>query len=291
MLYSVLHHGGAEAGSIWEWTLDPSILIGTLVWIALYALVNGPLQKKGGWQRARIGQQVSFFAGTLIAFLALTSPLDHISDEYLFSAHMLQHLLLMMVAPPLWLIGLPDGLVDRLVQPGRIQFTLRWVLHPVGAFLIYNLVFWIWHIPSLYQAALENENIHILEHLFFIVAGLISWWPMAGRSQKALPLAGYPIRMVYVFLMMFPMTLLAALITFAKQSFYPFYNQAPRLWGLSVIDDQQLAGLIMWIPGNLIFFTAFASTFFNWFKSQETAEGPEPANSLVETERRTVEIR
>jgi cytochrome c oxidase assembly factor CtaG len=154
--------------------------------------------------------------------------------------------------------------------------------------LIYNAVFWTWHLPSFYQAALNNENIHIVEHLFFIGAGLISWWPMAGRSQSALPLASYPIRMVYVFFMMFPMVLLASIITFAKHTIYPFYDQVPRLWGLSAIDDQQLAGLIMWIPGNLIYFIAFASLFFRWFRSQESTSDTIFDTDSLDNDRQTV---
>lgn len=269
MLASVLPHAGDPTGSLWTWAFDPSIMIGIAAWVVGYAWVTGPLQKHRGWAPVSRGRKTAFYLGTLILFLALVSPLDHLGDEYLFGAHMLQHFLLLLVAPPLWLYGLPDGFIDQVITSPRARKFTRWMVHPVTTYFAYNVLVWGWHIPSLYQAALENENIHILEHLTFLFAGVLGWWPIFGKSDKAAPRAGYVAQMIYLFGLMFPMTMLAALITFAKQPFYPFYAQAPRLWGLSVLADQQIAGLIMWIPGNLILFGAFTNSFYQWFKAQE----------------------
>jgi putative membrane protein len=183
----------------------------------------------------------------------------------------LQHMLLMMIAPPLWLIGMPDGLVDRLV-PTWLQPLTRLVSAPLVTFAAYNAVLFIWHIPSLYDAALENEGIHVVEHLFFMAAGVMAWWPVLGHSEKAAPRAAPAVQVVYMFLMMGPMTLLAVLITFAHNPVYPFYETAPRLWGLSVMDDQQAGGLLMWIPGNMVYFIPFAVAFFRWFKHLDEIE-------------------
>jgi putative membrane protein len=267
MLSSVLSH--ATDGGPYTWTWDAGILIGIAAWMLAYFLLTGPLRERGGWSPASLKQKIAFTVGTTVLLIALVSPLDHLSDAYLFSAHMIQHLLLLMIIPPLWLIGLPDGLVDQVVSNRRTRQIAKWMVHPVAAYLIFNILVYSWHVPALYQAALEDEHIHILEHLTFLAAGVIGWWPTLGPSKAAAPRAAYPVQMVYTFLMMAPMTLLAVLITFAKQPIYPFYADAPRLWGLSTISDQQVAGLIMWIPGNLVFFTAFANAFFGWFDHQE----------------------
>lgn len=281
MLASVLLH--AADGGPYTWAWDASILIGIAAWTLAYFLVSGPLQKRGGWAPASLRQKIAFNLGTAVLFFALVSPLDHLSDEYLFSAHMVQHLLLLMIIPPLWLAGLPDGLVDRVVRGQRIRRIAKWLVHPAAAYLLFTVMVYAWHAPSFYQAALENENIHILEHLTFLAAAVIGWWPALGPSKAAAPRAAYSVQMVYLFLMMFPMTLLAVLITFAKQPIYPFYADAPRLWGLSLMADQQVAGLIMWIPGNMIFFAAFANAFFGWFKHQERMDSLLAADQSPDT--------
>jgi putative membrane protein len=281
---------------IWVWTWQPSILIGLAVWIGLYRWATTAQGRRWGLAPVSRGRQAAFYLGTLLVFLALVSPIDHLADDYLFSAHMLQHMLLMMIAPPLWLLGLPDGLVDRLV-PRRLVGAVRLLSKPVAAFAIYNAVLWIWHIPNLYDAALASEDLHIVEHIFFIGAGVIAWWPMLGRSEQAAPRATPAVQMVYLFLMMFPMTLLAALLTFARYPVYPFYASAPRLWGLSVMDDQQAGGLLMWIPGNMIYFVPFAFAFFRWFEKQDREEDvqfPPEADELVApvaTRRTTIHIK
>lgn len=250
----------------WDWA--PSILIGLILWVAGYALVSGPLRRRGGWFAVSTGRKIAFYAGSTIVFIALVSPLDRLADEYLFSAHMLQHMLLMMVAPPLWLIGVPDGLIDRIV-PRKAWGVTQFLVGPVAAFVIYNLMVWAWHVPSAYDAALESERLHLVEHLTFMAAGVIGWWPVLGRSEKAARPAALPVQIIYLFVMMFPMTLLAALITFVRVPIYPFYTDAPRLWGLSVMDDQQVAGLLMWIPGNMIFFVPIAFIFFKWMGHED----------------------
>ncbi|MDD5370702.1 MAG: cytochrome c oxidase assembly protein [Anaerolineaceae bacterium] len=280
-------HGAGSGPYTWTW--DASILIGIAAGMLVYFLATGPFRKRGGWAPASRRQQFAFTLGMLVLFFALVSPLDHLSDEYLLSAHMIQHLLLLMIVPPLWLIGLPEGLVDRVIAGRHTRQVARWLVHPVVAYLLFNGLVYSWHLPSFYQAALENENLHVVEHLSFLVVAAIGWWPAFGPSIDAAPRAAYPVQLIYLFLMMFPMTLLAALITFAKQPIYPFYADAPRVWGLSLMADQQVAGLIMWIPGNMVFFAAFANAFFGWFAHQEhldnlLAAGPHPVSGRKKPE-------
>lgn len=272
---------------IWEW--EPSILIGLFLWQTAYLWLTSRRRGKARWNPVSPGRKIIFSFGTLLAFLALVSPIDYISDHYLFSVHMLQHLLLIMVAPPLWLLGLPDNFLDGLALPGLLQTLARRITHPVVAYLIFNSVVLIWHVPGFYEAALENNNLHILEHLMFIVVSIIGWWPMLGCSRQVAPRLSLPLQILYMFFMMFPTTFLGAVITLAPAPLIPFYVHAPRLWelaaspgqavttfgqttngwGLSVMDDQQAAGLLMWVPGNMIFMAAGFISLFKWFQDME----------------------
>jgi putative membrane protein len=270
---------------IWEWNLNPGILIGLAAWTIGYILLVGPVRLRNGWEPALPWiRQSAFHLGTLVLFIALVSPLDHLGDTYLLSAHMVQHLLLLVVVAPLWLMGMPNGWLDNLIPQGFPQSLINWATRPVTAFLIFNGVFYAWHIPMLYDAALFNEKVHILEHLMFLGCAIIGWWPILGFLPKKAPRAAYPLQVLYIFLMMVFSTGLGAILSLARDPLYPFYQNAPhvlgntplasaaggaRLWDLSVMDDQQAAGLIMWIPGNMIFFAAFMLDLFMWFRNEE----------------------
>ncbi len=184
------------------------------MWTAAYELLtrrglrNGRDKPPAAWQRA------AFHIGTLIALIALLSPLDELGDEYLFSAHMLQHLLLMFVAPPLWLLGSSAWLVDFIV-PRSLRGLAKWATQPVTSFVIFVAVMSAWHLPALYDLALRHEGLHILEHLTFIGAGLLGWWPVAGPEGSLALRPGAPARMLYLFLLAIPMTALAAILTFS----------------------------------------------------------------------------
>ncbi|HVP21353.1 MAG TPA: cytochrome c oxidase assembly protein [Anaerolineaceae bacterium] len=270
---------------IWVWTFEPSILIGLAAWTIGYILLVGPVRRLRGWgpplSRAR---QLSFHLGSLLVLLALVSPLDHLSDSYLLTAHMIQHLLLLVVAPPLWLMGMPNVRLDQAIGSGRLQKFVHGITRPISAFLIFNAVVWAWHVPGLYDAALANNDVHILEHLMFLAAALIGWWPVLGFLPETAPRASYPVQMMYLFAMMMSTTGLGALLSLAQYPLYPFYLNAPRvlgsmplpthipgprLWGLSVMDDQQLAGLIMWVPGNMLYFSALMVVLSQWFRNEE----------------------
>jgi putative membrane protein len=278
----------ANSQTIWVWTWDASILIGAALWTAGYVWLVGPLRRRRGWGPAPSwGRQASFHLGTFFLLLALVSPLDYLSDYYLLSAHMVQHLLLVLVIPPLWLIGMPGGWLDDVLPAGFIQKAVFQFTRPLAAFLIFNVVFYAWHIPALYDAALLDERLHVLEHLMFLAVAVVGWWPVLGFLPRAAPRAGYPLQTLYLFLMMVFSTGLGAIISLAKDPLYPIYLNAPRvigstplpaftngprLWGLSIMDDQELAGLIMWVPGNMLFFSAFLLALGAWYRSEERKE-------------------
>ncbi|MFL5660713.1 MAG: cytochrome c oxidase assembly protein [Ktedonobacteraceae bacterium] len=253
----------------WNW--EPSIIIGTALLVGLYLYGIGPLRRK--YQLAtevKRGQVVAFLLGVFIMFLALVSPLDELGDSYLFSAHMVQHLFITLVGPPLLLIGTPGWLLQPLLRKRTVFLIARVLTFPALAFLLYNANFWLWHAPPLYNATLENQGIHILEHVTFIVFGILNWWPIFSPSEELprLPLGG---QILYIFLSGMPTVALGAGLTFFPPLYAP-YLAAPRIWGISAAVDQQLGGLIMWIPGNIFYIVIVSILFIQWMQKQDAKQ-------------------
>jgi cytochrome c oxidase assembly factor CtaG len=254
-----------------QWDLEPSILIGTVLAIGLYIYAMGPLRKRHfPDEPIMTGQTIAFLSGTLIMFLALVSPLDELGDSYLFSAHMVQHLCLTILGPPLLLLGTPEWMVKPALQ-NKVIFNVAKVLtYPVVAFVLYNVDFWLWHAPPLYNATLENQTIHILEHLTFIFFGLLYWWPIFSPS-KDLPRLPFGGQILYLFVSGMPSVLLGAGLTFSPPLYAP-YIAAPRIWGISAATDQQLGGLIMWIPVSIFYIVIMSVIFIRWMLQQEVKQ-------------------
>jgi putative membrane protein len=254
-----------------QWNWEPSILIGTVLITGLYLYAIGSLRKRYFPEEpVKTGQTVSFLLGMLLMFLSLVSPLDELGDSYLFSAHMVQHLVLTMVGPPLLVIGTPGWFIKPLVR-NKIAFRIAKALtYPAVAFVLYNVDFWLWHAPPLYNATLENQNIHILEHLTFIVFGILNWWPMFSQS-KDLPRLSIGGQVLYLFLSGMPSVLLGAGLTFSPPLYAP-YIAAPRVWGISAATDQQLGGLIMWVPVSISYIVVMSVLFIRWMQQQEAKQ-------------------
>jgi cytochrome c oxidase assembly factor CtaG len=254
-----------------QWNWEPSILIGTVLITGLYLYAIGPLRKRHyPNEQVKAVQTISFLSGMLIMFLALVSPLDELGDAYLFSAHMVQHLCLTIIGPPLLLLGTPEWLVKPALQ-NKVIFNVAKVLtFPAVAFVLYNVDFWLWHAPPLYNATLENQNIHILEHLTFIIFGLLYWWPIFSPSKDLprLPIGG---QIFYLFLSGMPSVLLGAGLTFTPPLYAP-YIAAPRIWGISAATDQQLGGLIMWVPVSIFYIIIMSALFIRWMQQQEAKQ-------------------
>jgi putative membrane protein len=216
------------------------------------------------------GQTIAFLSGVLIMFLALVSPLDELGDSYLFSAHMVQHLCLTILGPPLLLLGTPEWMVKPVLQNKVIFKVAKVLTYPVVAFVLYNADFWLWHAPPLYNATLENQTIHILEHLTFIVFGLLYWWPIFSPS-KDLPRLTFGGQILYLFVSGMPSVLLGAGLTFSPPLYAP-YIAAPRIWGISAATDQQLGGLIMWVPVSIFYIVIMSVLFIRWMLQQEAEQ-------------------
>ena len=254
-----------------QWNLEPSILIGTVLIAGLYLYAIGPFRKRHfPDEPIMTGQTIAFLSGMLIMFLALVSPLDELGDSYLFSAHMVQHLCLTIIGPPLLLIGTPEWIVKPALSNKVIFKVAKVLTYLVVAFVLYNVDFWLWHAPTLYDATLENQSIHILEHLTFIIFGLLYWWPIFSPS-KDLPHLSFGGQILYLFLSGMPSVLLGAGLTFSPP-LYASYIAAPRIWGISAATDQQLGGLIMWVPVSIFYIVIMSVLFIRWMLQQEAKQ-------------------
>jgi putative membrane protein len=251
------------------------VVLGVLVLAALYTraviAARAPMA---------LAQPLAFFGGCAALLIALNGPLHDLSDYYLASAHMVQHLVLTLVAPPLWLAGTPGVVLDRFLEPllrwGLLAGTARAVTRPLLALSLYAVALVGWHLPGPYNAALEHHGWHIAEHITLLVTGVLAWWPILSPS-RLLPALPYAAQLLYLFVFGMPMTVVAAFVTGAERPLYPWYEAAPRLFGLTPLADQQLAGVIMWVPASLIPLVAFTVVFFRW----AAAEPDEPEVSSM----------
>jgi putative membrane protein len=242
----------------WRWSIHPSTVVGIAALGAIYLWAAHRLRRE-----PTSAQKIYFFFGLLVMFASLNGPLHDLSDDYLFSAHMVQHLLLTLAMPPLLLAGVPGFMLrgplsHRLLRPAARFFTRA----PI-AFVTFNLVLAVWHLPPFYNAAMANHNIHILEHLMFMVAAVLMWWPLMSQIPE-LPRLAYPGQMLYSFLMSIPMSIIAVYIAMSDHVLYPAYAAAPRVLAISPLEDQLLGALIMWIPGGIIFYIIMTVVFFKW---------------------------
>lgn len=256
-----------------SWSFEPSIVAGIVVLYGGFLLLTGPQRRR--FQRSEpltSFQFAAFTSGTLTLVIALLSPLDRLGDDYLFAAHMTQHLLLTLVAPPLLLLGSPAWLFEPLRRQARLLSAARFLASPYVAFLSFNVVFALWHVPAWYDGALASTPVHIVEHLSFIGTAILTWMPVLSPTPL-IPRSAPPIQVLYLFLQSLPATGLGAIIAFASDPLYPFYVQAPHIWGLGIMDDQLYAGLIMWVGGALAWLLALTLVFFNWFNREGPVEG------------------
>ena len=252
------------------WHGHPSVIIGLLALTGAYLLGVGPLRHRYGWaERAGAGQVTIFLTGVLVLFVALLSPIHELGDNYLFSAHMVQHLLLISVVCPLLLLGTPAWLLRPVLRYPQVMRVARTLTLPVVAFILFNVVFAFWHLPALYDLALRERSIHILEHLMFLGAGVIMWWPVLSPLPE-LPRSPYIVQMLYLFLQPTVPSILGAIITFSDGTLYEWYAEAPRIWGITAHADQQIGGLIMWIPGGLAFLLTMIVIFLIWASKEES---------------------
>ena len=252
-----------------NWHVDPSIAVGVFLLCFGYTFASRRLAYQDQGPNRR--QIVFFVAAVLTVLVALTSPLHDLSDNYLFSAHMVQHLLLILVMPPLLLASIPGAMLRPLIQNRWVFQVARFVTRPVIAFATCNFIFAVSHLPQLYEVTLRNHSIHIAEHFAFMLTAVMLWWPIMS-PLKELPRTSYPGQLLYFFLQVIPGSLVGGLIAHTETVLYPFYAEAPRIFDISPVLDQQLGAVIMWVGGGFFFLVAFTVVFFRW-AALDMAEG------------------
>ena len=261
--------------SSWDWR--PEVIITILVLGGLFLLgwrrlraISGPA-KNWGSLGAR-WRPIFYIISLLVIGFALMSPLDVLVQQ-LFFMHMIQHLLLIMVAPvflllpnpmPFLLWGLPsrarlaagsalNSVINKESASGRI---LRKITSPFAVWFIMIAFIIGWHDPNMYNAALRSEFVHDLEHITMFIAGMLFWWTVTGAGPRLHKNMSRPAKVAFVLAAIPPNMALGAALAFTQEPIYSFYNDMPRLWGISVLDDQRLSGVIMWIPGSMMYFIA-----------------------------------
>jgi putative membrane protein len=263
-----------------HWHNEP-LLIGGLIFLGwLYAILAGPMRTKLSQTPDPISQTPSFprrqaacfYSSLLIFYLAVGSPLDQIGERFLLSAHMLQHQLIIYPAAVLFLLGLPEWMVRPLTGRPGLRPILRVLTNPVVCGFLYTAILTTWHMPLLYDLALQNRPIHILEHFTMFGAALFYWWPLLSPSREFPPVS-YATQMLYLPAVLIGMTPVFAYITFSQDVLYPTYEYAPRISSLTAAGDQLLAGAMMKLIGMAVAIIAFGVSFYRWYQASEARAG------------------
>lgn len=276
-------HDPVAPGELWSsWHPDPLVLAGLALAAVVYrqGLVGLRRQRRG---RPAVGPtQVAAFSGGLATLaVALASPLEAAASS-LFAAHMVQHLMLLVVAPPLLVLGRP-GLVMTMALPrrarrrvrragtrGAVRRTVEAVSHPAAVWGAGTVVLWAWHLPSLYEAAVLHDAVHALEHATLLaIAGLL-WAAVLGRGSR--PLAA-PAVVLLLFVTALQGAALGAVLSLASAPLYAVHEPVAPLWGLTPLEDQQLAGGLMWVPPGLVYLAVMAGVLVRWFASLDARSG------------------
>ena len=254
------------------WSFEPLVVASLVLTAGLFAL--GTWRKRGS---KRPWEGICFASGWLALFVALVSPL-HAWGSVLFSAHMSQHEVLMLVAAPLFVLSrplvtflwaFPLEWARRIGNAGKMRpVSNSWhvLTIPLVAWLVHAVALWIWHVPVLFEAVLRNEWVHTLQHLSFFVSALLFWWALIHGPRGAM---GYGAGVLYLFTTSIHSGALGALLTIAGSVWYPSYIGLTASWGLTPIEDQQLGGLIMWIPAGLVYVIAGLALFAGWLREAD----------------------
>lgn len=247
-----------------QWHPEVWLLVGFLTAAYVYMVrVIGPKAVPAGQPAVSRANLIAFVASMFLLWVSSDWPLHDISEEYLYSAHMIQHMSLSYIVPPLALMATPTWLGRVLLGRGGLYRTVKWFAKPVVAGVLFNVSVMIIHIPLLVNASVENGALHYFLHVMVVTASLLMWMPICGPVPEFR--MGLPGAMIYLFLQSVVPTVPAAWLTFAEGVVYDAYDTPVRLWGLSVVDDQQLAGAIMKTVGGLYLWAIVIFLFFKRF--------------------------
>jgi putative membrane protein len=254
------------------WLNDPAVLAPLALLAFVYIRRFRQARVEAGGRGAGPLQALAF-AGCMLALLAaLASPIDGLGEDYLFSLHMLQHVLLGDVAPLLLLLSLSRVIMRPLTRRLMgVERALGPFAHPLTGIALWLLLMYVWHIPAMYDAALRHPLIHVLEHFCFFAAGIAVWWPLIQPVPMRHRLTGLQ-PLAYIGAAKVGLAVLGVYLTWSTSVFYPYYETVPRIWGLSAIQDQNMGGAIMMVEQSLTFVTVLAWVFVRMLSSSEAEE-------------------
>ena len=278
--FAILAHGGKPHDLhdlVRTWGVEPYVWLGLAVSATLYIIGLKKMWRDARGAGVKTWEAWCFAAGWFALVVALVSPL-HPWGRVLFSAHMTQHEILMLVAAPLLVLGRPILVWLKSLDAHWATLLAQWthtiwwmkfwraISTPFAAWLIHAAALWMWHVPALFQATIDNDFVHTLQHASFLGSALLFWWAvMHGRERTTM----FGMAVLYMFTTALHSGLLGVLITFAATPLYPAYLNTTQSWGLTPLEDQQLGGLIMWIPAGVVYIIAGCAFMAGWLRESE----------------------
>jgi cytochrome c oxidase assembly factor CtaG len=248
------------------------VLVPLSLFAGIYIWRFAQARKEAGGRGAGPLQALAFGSGMLALLIALVSPLDGLGDQYLFSAHMVQHVLIGDVAPLLILLGLSRVIMRPATRRlASIERRLGPLASPATGIAVWLILMYLWHVPALYDAAAAHPLLHLLEHVSFFVAGVALWWPLIQPVPMRRRLTGMqPI--AYIGAAKASLAGLGIFLTWSTTAIYPYYEHTPRIWNLSPIEDQNVAGVIMMVEQSLTLALVLVALFIRMLAQSETEQ-------------------
>ncbi|MBW3662848.1 MAG: cytochrome c oxidase assembly protein [Actinobacteria bacterium] len=263
------------------WHLHPEAW---LLCLGLLGLYFGAIRRYGRLFHPRpsdppitSGQRFAFVLGVALLWFASASPLHDIGERYLFSAHMIQHLIEVFAVPPLLLLGTPRWMAELVLRPAWLRRSVRAMGQPLVAAATFNALLLALHWPALIEWTLGSESLHVGVHAVLVGAALLMWLPVLSPVPHIVPRLSLPGQMGYLFLQTLLPTVPASFLTFGEAPLYAIYETFPRIWGISALHDMQMAGLIMKLGGGVLLWTIITILFFKWASREDRADHGEAA--------------
>lgn len=273
----------------WHSHYDVWLVLGTVgigYGLSLARLGN----RVAGKPPATTKQVISFYMGLAVLWIGADFPLHELSEDYLFSMHMVQHTLFTLVAPPLLLMGLPTWLLRKILEPAWVWKIARVVTRPFFGLLAFNFIIVVTHWPTIVNASVTSDPIHFLVHLVVFFTAFVMWWPVIAPVPELARLSE-PAKMIYLFLQSVIPTVPASFLTFATTPMYSAYEEVPRIWGMGVVTDLRVSGLIMKLGGGLLLWLAITIIFFRWSAKEERQQDEEVTWEDFEHELKALDMR
>lgn len=284
---------GPGSSSPWDFHAHPDVWLLMALLVVLYLLAVkrwGPAEAPDPDHPVGRKKAILYGLGVTSLWVGADWPIHDISESSLLSVHMIQHMLFTFVAPPLLLMGLPTWMLRKILGPPRVMKVVRTLTRPILALIVFNAVIAITHWPALVDLSLRVEAVHFIVHSVLVVTAVMMWWPVVGPLPETARLSE-PAKMLYLFGQSILPTVPASFLTFADGVVYEFYANVPRIWGTTVVGDQQLAGLIMKIGGGLLLWSIIAVLFFKWSAKEESGSAEEVAWDDFERELQAMNLR